>query len=209
MALLGHHLAVHDHLVQVLGVLARRGRIITRMCQPADDRAVGPQCRLLPLRFQRLALSPQRHDRGGHHAAWQQMSIEAPQRFIHLGRFDHQLQRAGRDQDGSIAPGQGQRLHGLLVQVGRQRQCTGLFAAQRQHLRRVVYAVYVNALRQVIQQQPAGAATHVQHRLAGFPDHVQVEETVGPGGGVPAQQIPCLSHQAAVLVVGHHTLHRR
>jgi acetyl esterase/lipase len=76
-----------------------------------------------------------------------------------------------------------------------------LLDAERQHLRRIVDAIDVQAALQIVDQQPAGAAADIQRWPALALDDRPPEGPVRPLGVIAAQQIPGLGQQAAIFVV--------
>ena len=99
---------------------------------------------------------------------------------------EHELERARGHADRPEAARQVQVLHLLERQPRVEAECGGLLAAACKHLRRVVDAVDIDALEEVVEQEPAGTAAHVQGGLAVLPDRRKEEWAVLPVGGVAA-----------------------
>ena len=98
-------------------------------------------------------------------------------------------------------PGQIERLHGALIEGRVQVQRLRLLPAEVEHVGRVVDAVDVDPGLQIVQQQAARAAPHVEHRLADLMDEFSIEGAIRPLGGVAAQQVPVLRHHASIFDV--------
>jgi hypothetical protein len=62
--------------------------------------------------------------------------------------------------------------------------------AEGKHVGGVVYAVYLDALLEVVNEQTAGPTANIQDGLAVLADEVEIEEAVGPAGGVAAEDVP-------------------
>src|SRR6266498_3854471 len=193
-------------LEALFGVPDLTGRLAPFPVPGPDD---GPLLRAglfeqqLPAGVERVAGPPLKRKGRHERATWLQVITEAAQRARRGARVGYELQHARGAQDRSVAAGELKLLHPLLVKGGGGQAlplCLG--AADRQHLARVIDAVNVYALCEVVQEKAASAAADVQHRLSVLADDVQEEKPVAPARSVITPHVPGGRQQTVIVVAG-------
>jgi hypothetical protein len=107
--------------------------------------------------------------------------MQPVQRLPNLAAVDHQLEGAARDKDRVIAVSQIQVLHLLQVEMGSESALRRKATAHRQHIRRRIDPIDLQARCQVGDQQAARSTTDIQSRTSVLFNDPLKEALIGTG----------------------------